>query len=290
VFLDAKPLGTIGADGTFSAQVTPGGHRVGFRKEGYIAAEFQRAFTAGRTITMTRADVPLAPEAAAAKPTVPVAPPQITPPPSQPDPKALELAEWQRVAKSQSAADLEEFLRKHPNGAYSQDAARALERIRWDAVDKKSRAALQAYLNRYPNGAYSSQAGSEIARIDRDAAAEEQRQRELQHLNTERELIRATLRSYADAYGRKDATQIAALRPGLSASELRQLKDSFRVFDSIRLELRPTAEPEISGTTATVRCVRILDFVDQTGSRPKQDVVVMKLSKKGGKWVIDDMR
>jgi hypothetical protein len=239
---------------------------------------------------MTRADAPLAPEAAAAKPTVPVAPPQITPPPSQPDPKALELAEWQRVAKSQNAADFEDFLRKHPTGAYSQDAARALERIRWDAVDKKSRAALQAYLNRYPNGAYSSQAGSEIARLDRDAAAEEQRQRELQHLNTERELVLATLRTYADAYGRKDADQIAALRPGLPASGLRQLKDIFRNFRSVHLELRPTAEPDISGTTATVQCMQIHDSVDQTGSHSNRGPVVVKLSKKGGKWVIDDLR
>jgi hypothetical protein len=162
--------------------------------------------------------------------------------------------------------------------------------MRWDAVDKRSRGALQEYLTHYPNGPYSSQAASEIARIDREAVNEEQRQQEVQRLNTERELVRAALRSYADAYGRKDADQLAVLRPGLSASEVRQMKAFFRDFQSVRLELRPTAEPNIAGTIATVHCVRVTDAVDRNGSHSKQDVLLVKLSKRNGRWVIDAMQ
>jgi hypothetical protein len=56
------------------------------------------------------------------------------------------------------------------------------------------------------------------------------------------------------------------------------------------MELRATAEPEITGTTATVHCIRTVDAIDRDGSHPTQGVVVVKLSKTNGRWVIDAMQ
>ena len=71
---------------------------------------------------------------------------------------------------------------------------------------------------------------------------------------------------------------------------LKAFKKSFKDFKSVKLQLRPTGEPDIAGTTARVQCVRTTEAVDNQGAQSKQDTVEVKLSKRNGSWVIDTIR
>ena len=79
------------------------------------------------------------------------------------------------------------------------------------------------------------------------------------------------MRSYGEAYGRKDAKQISTLWPSIPAKDLRDIRTSFRDFRTLKLDLRPLAEPDISGTTAVVRCTRSTEAVDRNGTYPTED-------------------
>lgn len=60
VLLDQRPLGTIGADGTFhSASISPGEHVVELRKEKFRPAQIHRVFPAGVTVELQGGEVAL---------------------------------------------------------------------------------------------------------------------------------------------------------------------------------------------------------------------------------------
>jgi len=61
VLLDQKPLGTVGADGSFIANsVPPGDHTIELRKDQFLPKRMQRQFIAGRTVAVLGADGALA--------------------------------------------------------------------------------------------------------------------------------------------------------------------------------------------------------------------------------------
>ena len=61
IMLDQKPLGAVGADGTFTAgAVPPGDHVIELRRENYTPKRIQRQFMAGKTVALAGADVAMA--------------------------------------------------------------------------------------------------------------------------------------------------------------------------------------------------------------------------------------
>jgi hypothetical protein len=165
-----------------------------------------------------------------------------------------------------------------------------LERLEWNATNKTSRDALQSFLAKHPSGGFAQQAAAELARIDRDAAARLQAQQEADRLRKERDDVRAVLRSYGEAYASKDANRIAALWPSMPQKDSRDIRQSFRDFQTIKMELRPLAEPEISGNRARVQCRRLTDAVDRKGSHPTEGTVSVLLEKRNSGWVIDSIQ
>jgi hypothetical protein len=291
VIVDGRNVGTVGADGTLSVQLPPGEHRIELTRSGYVPAEVRRTFGPGRTVQLSSVDARLtAVETPKPQQKTQAKSAPVEPPPARPDSAALELADWQRVSRNPTIAELEDFLRRHPGGSHAAEAGRVLERLDWDATNKSSRPALQAFLAKHPSGTYAAQATAELTRMESEAAAAVQQQQEADRIRTEREQVRSVLNNYGQAYGRKDADQMVALWPSLPQRSLRQIRDSFRTFRAVKMELRPLAEPEISGNTARVQCARYIEAVDRNGTHPNQDTVTVRLEKRGGRWVIDSMQ
>ena len=61
VLLDQKPLGTVGDDGSFTANsVPPGEHTIELRKDQFVPKRMQRQFAAGKTVALLGGDAVLA--------------------------------------------------------------------------------------------------------------------------------------------------------------------------------------------------------------------------------------
>lgn len=107
---------------------------------------------------------------------------------------AIELAYWETIKDSENPAYFESYLRRFPNGAFS-DLARTMiaqlraknsaaetskaavtrdpesqrERLYWEAVkDSEDPVLLDAYLRKYPNGRYTEQATAIIEKLTRE--------------------------------------------------------------------------------------------------------------------------
>ena len=272
----------------------PESHGIELTKEGFAPTAIRSAFGPGRTVQLGGAQTRMASAAptGAAAPSGSTARTTTAPPTAAPapDPAAVEAAEWQRLSRSATSAEVEEFLQKYPAGKNAPEAHRLLERLDWAGTNRSNRAALQAFLAKHPSGANAPKATAEIARLDREAAAGQQSQQEAERLRTEREQVRAVLRSYGDAYARKDDKQIQALWPSMAARNLRDIRASFRDFQSLKVDLQPLGEPQITGTTARVLCKRVTDAVDRNGSHPTEGTVTVQFEKRNGRWTIDSIQ
>ncbi len=142
--------------------------------------------------------------------------------------------------------------------------------------DSNDPAALEAFANHYP--------ASPFADVARD------RLRQLQTAS-DRSGILAALQRYADAYQHKNAEELAAIWPSLDKDSKKKLSESFKSAQSIQPNVRPDADPSISGDSATVTCARNIAFTFAGGeSRNVNDRVLISLRKKSGAWFIDSVR
>jgi hypothetical protein len=289
VKIDGKAAGVVAANGSFSASVAAGDRQIELTREGFAPVSVRRSFRPGGSTNLGKAEIHMAAIPVAGAAARASNPPLAEPPPT-PDPAAIEAAEWQRIARNPNSAEVAGFLQKFPSGSNAREAQRVLEQLDWNGANKASKPALQAFLAKHPSGAFAQQALAELGRIDRELAAQQQHQQEAERLRQEREEVRMVLRAYAEAFTRKDAKQVADHWPSMPAKDLRDIRASFRDFQSIKLELRPLGEPEIKGTSARVQCQRLTDAVDRFGSHPTEGTVTILFEKRNGRWVIDSIR
>ena len=144
VFIDGKAAGRVGKSGAFSTDVLPGDHRIKLLAGNQESAIMTQHFSAGNAVIMRGNQF------------IPSAPPQ-----------PAEQTDWQRVKDSQNFDDIDQFLRRYPNGAFHIQAENRLEDLYW-SKDRAigSSASLRDYLRRYPSGKYAQSASNELARLD----------------------------------------------------------------------------------------------------------------------------
>jgi hypothetical protein len=98
--------------------------------------------------------------------------------------------------------------------------------------------------------------------------------------------VLAALRSYSSAWQSRNVNRIIALRPGLNKRTVRaELKDVV----SLRMNIRPIAEPDIEDDVARVSCIHQVTQTFSGGVQKHSSEVRMTylLVKRNGKWVID---
>ena len=237
-----------------------------------------------------------APAAAPAPPVVADEPPP-QPRPTASDLAAQELAAWTRIRGSGDVATFESFLRDNPNGALRQEAQAKIDDLKWQAARASNDAAvLERYVQQNPNSRYVAQAQARlkelrpppppepapvpapVAKVEPPAAPRP----------SEADAVREVLRRYGAAYRARDVEQVTALWPTLTADQVRRIADSFRIAASIELDLIPQGDPQIREDQATVRCRRLIRYVDERGpQRPVDEVVTVAMRKRQGAWFIE---
>ncbi len=294
VWIDGSLTGAVKPDGSFSAQLAPGTHRIEFRKDGYSSATVLRAFEPGRQVVVSRADAPLARV---------VAPPPVVAAPPKPDPNAAEQADWQRIQGAQSTAQLENFLKNHPAGIHRNEAQARLKELQlqqaaagrelaWDATDKDSRVALQQFLTQYGDGSHAQDARAMIIAIDKQrqdalTAAQQAKQQAATSAADSTAVLNA-LKDFETAYNQKSLASIQGVWTGMPKSVAETYRNQFRDAKSLDFRLTPSAQPKVDGNTASVDCTRSLRFVAKNGQRPPEtnDRVRVALARSGSQWTI----
>jgi hypothetical protein len=300
VLVDGNEVGTVRPDGTFSADVRPGDHQVEVAKDGYFSKQVSKNFEAGKKALV---DAQLKPD--------------------------LELQAWNTVAESRDAKALEGFLRKFPNGRFSEQARIRAEDLEWASVRQSNDLmALDSFLKKYPNGKDAGAARSAIAQLQKEAAdwasarnahdpnvvqaflnnypngqyaaqaREELRQlqqtrptTEQQPSNGDQQQVLEALRRFGDAFEHKDVNELAQIWPSLTKQDQNKVRDSFKQAVAIRMHLQPSKGIHIDGERATVRCLRTSQYTFPGGVEKSENTdVTVQLQKKTGAWVIQSVQ
>jgi hypothetical protein len=194
---------------------------------------------------------------------------------SAPDPRVLQLEEWQRLRSSRDIRLLTEYRANSPNSPFAEEATRRIELLEWEAAKEANTVdSYRAFAEKYPNGLFTEQARAAIQQSDQTEIAA-------------RMIIQA-FRSYEEAYRNRDSRRIAAVWPSLGKKELGRIEDFFRIAKSVELRLESQDPPQIDNDTAVVRCRRTMRFNDERGQqKPLEDTVTIRLRKNGDQWVFE---
>jgi hypothetical protein len=274
-------LGRTDGSGTFSRPVQPGDQTLKIT-DGSARRQIAQRFEPGQVVTLDWQNV---------------APPKAPP---QPDPRQIEAQDWERVRTSNSADTIDDFIRRHPDGAHAEEARSRAAQLRpplraaaaqqadptaWDATDRNRRASLQDYLSRFGNGAHATEARALIAGIDKQEAdaltaqrAKEQKDKELQDKElgdkelkdkgqevasraaAEEQAITRVIGAYEAAYNAKDLKALQGIWSGMPKATVDAIGSTFRNARSITFQLRPLGRPETNGNSVTVNCARSLSM------------------------------
>jgi len=297
ITVDGTELGTIRPDGTFSAEIRPGEHSVAFSKDGFLSKQLKQDFAAGKKIML---DGQLRPD--------------------------VELQDWNSIAQSNDSAALENYVRRYPNGRFSDQARSRADELEWRAAkNSNDLVALDNYLKKFPNGQNAAAAKASIAQLQKEASdwstarnahdpnalqaflrnypngqysqqARDQLRRLLDGASqseshgSDRQQILTVLQRFGQAFEHKDVDELSAVWPSLSKQELKKIKDSFRDASSIRMQLQPSREVQIDGNRATVTCLRSLQFTFPGGvEKGGNSNVTIQLEKRTANWVIQSV-
>jgi hypothetical protein len=197
------------------------------------------------------------------------------------NPRSPEAEAWDLVRDSTDPAAIEEFRRKFPNSSVSGQAALRIEELEWQRASQAHTAdSLRGFISKFPASPHASQAKLDLANLDKAAQA-----------TAGRALVNEALQRYRDAFGNRDLEALKAVWPSLTRNEMGAFQNFFRAAKTVKLDLTPLAEPEVTGDSATVRCRRVVTAADDRGALPPQDqTVTIQLRKSGAGMVIDSIR
>jgi serine/threonine protein kinase len=125
--------------------------------------------------------------------------------------------------------------------------------------------------------------------VDANAARAEE-QRKAAELSAARKAVDEALNRYRTAFENKDPEELKSVWPSLGRNELTSFQNFFKIARSIKLQLRPLGDAEISATGATIRARRTMAATDERGALPTQDQTVnIHLRRAGSGMVIESI-
>jgi len=93
---------------------------------------------------------------------------------------------------------------------------------------------------------------------------------------------------YRQAFEGRDLDALMAIWPGLGKAERNSFQNFFKIARSIRLQLTPIGEPEITASGATAQYRRTLMATDEHRPLPVQDQTVKITFRKSGDQMVMD--
>jgi len=123
-----------------------------------------------------------------------------------------------------------------------------------------------------------------------EAARRAEEQRKAAEINSARKAVDDALNRYRAAFESKDSEALKNIWPGLGRSELSSFQNFFKIARTVKLQIEPLGEAEITATGATLRARRTLAATDERGALPQQDQIVrINLRRSGNVMVIESI-
>lgn len=192
-------------------------------------------------------------------------------------PRPPQELEWEQLAGTRDLAALRAFAARYPNDPLAQRASARVAELDWEQTQALgSPAALRQFLERYP-----AHPGAKQALQAADAA----------EAAASTQSVLAVIARYGKAFNEKNLEALKAVRPSLTADELRKIEQSFRMAKSVQMSLTPKQAPVVTGTAASVPCEMQVEMrMDRSSPPPVKQQVVITLVRTASDWIIDAIR
>ena len=192
-------------------------------------------------------------------------------------PRPPQELEWEQLAGSRDLAALRAFAARYPADPRAQWATARAAELDWAQTQAQgSPAALRQFLERYPGHPGAKQA---LQAVDAAEAA------------ASTQSVLAVIARYGRAFSEKNLEALKAVRPSLTAEELRKMEQSFRLAKSVQMTLTPKQAPVVTGAAASVPCEMQVEMrMDRGSPPPVRQQVVISLVRTATDWVIDAIR
>jgi hypothetical protein len=301
VKVDGVDVGVTSSSGTLTFTVTPGEHVVSATKDMFSAQDTRQQFSQGNTAVLT---MTLKPDNEAQSWKALGSGASLTDleaflkqyPDGRFSGQARILAEqmeWNSVKDSGDLAALNTFVSKYPQGQHAPEA-RALtttledEQRDWNAALKsKDLQKLQAYVQKYPQGHYVKSAQAEISALSAampatatasDAAVNDPDKQTIQNL----------IQQMSAAFAKRNLAELEAIWPKMGSSR-DSLKRSFDSSQTFRRDFH-IASTTIQSDRTLATVIGTYEGNIREGGKdfPSSGNFYVRLSKKNGKWLIDD--
>ena len=119
--------------------------------------------------------------------------------------------------------------------------------------------------------------------------AEEQRKAAAE-LSAGRRAVDDALNRYRAAFEGKDSEALKNIWPSLGRSELSSFQNFFKIARTVKLQIQPLGEADLTATGATIRARRTMAATDERGPLPQQDQTVrINLRRAGNGMVIESI-
>jgi len=128
--------------------------------------------------------------------------------------------------------------------------------------------------------------------VEAEAAAHraEEQRKAAAELSAGRRAVDDALNRYRAAFEGKDSEALKNIWPSLGRSELSSFQNFFKIARTIKLQIQPLGEADITATGATIRARRTMAATDERGSLPQQDQNVrINLRRAGNGMVIESI-
>ena len=185
--------------------------------------------------------------------------------------------EWEQLTSSRDLIALRAFVGRYPGDPLANLAEARLLEFDWaHAQGLGTTAALLQLLQRYPGHPEASRALAAAEAAEKSSRTDG---------------VIDALNRYSKAFSEKNLEGVKAVRPSLSAQEMRTLEASFRMAKTVAMTLVPKKEPQINGTNATVPCEMKVEMrMDRSAPPPVTQQVVVSLTRAAAGWMIDSIR
>src|SRR5207237_10431120 len=115
-------------------------------------------------------------------------------------------------------------------------------------------------------------------------------QRKAADLSAAHRAVTDALNRYRAAFEAKDSEALKIVWPTLGRSELTSFQNFFKIARTIKLQIQPLGEADITTTGATLRARRTMAATDERGALPQQDQTVrINLRRAGNAMGIDSI-
>jgi hypothetical protein len=290
VFADRRLLGAVG--GTSATFALPAGpHDIELRRDGYTSKQFAMRFGPGGRAVISGRDAQLS---RIAEPKPVKSEPKPEPPPNNVQVQSAEARRLEQLQGSRDIAALEQFRREFPQSTQLDVISRRIELVEWENVrTRKESGAIEGFLAKYPRTTYRDEATSLLAQMEKERLDRQKAETARIELATrekaDAQAVLQTLIQLSAAYGSKDGNEISRLYPTVSRQLLNSLR---RDIQSLSVQLRPAAAPQVTGDTASVQVERSVAtlFKGENKPRTESDRVTIGFRRSGGAWVVDSIR